>query len=264
MVGIKGQGSGRRFSEEHKRRISVALMGHKINNGRKHSAETRARMSVAQTGLKKPNLSKAMRGRKLSKEHIEKIRIRMKGRVVSPETRLRMSRTHLGVKVPKISVAMRGRKLSEERKRSMSLARKGSKSSDETKRKISLAGMGRRHTMETRKRMSIARLGENSPNWQGGITPIHEKVRKSLEYRLWREAVFKRDDWTCLWCKQRGGKLNADHIKQFAYHPELRFELSNGRTLCIPCHRKTDTWGWRGIKRNVVSEHLRTLNDRMK
>lgn len=64
-----------------------------------------------------------------------------------------------------------------------------------------------------------------------------------IEYRLWREAVFKRDDWTCVWCFKRGGDLEADHIKSFANHPELRFVLDNGRTLCIPCHKKTDTYG---------------------
>lgn len=36
--------------------------------------------------------------------------------------------------------------------------------------------------------------------------------------------------------------MNADHIMPFAYFPDLRFELSNGRTLCLKCHQKTDTY----------------------
>ena len=64
-----------------------------------------------------------------------------------------------------------------------------------------------------------------------------------LEYRLWREGVFKRDDWTCVQCSARGGRLHADHIKAWATHPELRYDLSNGRTLCVKCHRKTPTYG---------------------
>jgi 5-methylcytosine-specific restriction endonuclease McrA len=78
-----------------------------------------------------------------------------------------------------------------------------------------------------------------------GITPELERIRRSAEYRAWRAAVFERDDFTCQDCGKRGGYLEADHIKTFAHHPDLRFELSNGRTLCQPCHRKTPTFGGR-------------------
>jgi len=84
--------------------------------------------------------------------------------------------------------------------------------------------------------------GERSWSWKGGITPLNKKIRHSLEYRRWREFIFKRDDYTCQHCGQKGGNLHADHIKQFAYYPELRFEMSNGRTLCKECHSKTDTY----------------------
>ena len=90
--------------------------------------------------------------------------------------------------------------------------------------------------------------GKNSGNWKGGITPINEKIRGSLEMKLWRRAVFERDKYTCIWCGTRsgGGKaiiLHADHIKPFALYPELRFAIDNGRTLCIECHKKTLTYG---------------------
>lgn len=79
--------------------------------------------------------------------------------------------------------------------------------------------------------------------WKGGVTPIYKKIRKSPEYIAWRTSVFERDNYTCIWCGQNGKELNADHIKSFAHYPELRFDISNGRTLCVTCHKKTDTYG---------------------
>lgn len=86
--------------------------------------------------------------------------------------------------------------------------------------------------------------GEKNPNWKGGITPVNKAIRSSFEYKEWRKSVFSRDDWTCQECGLRGDKvyLHADHIKPFAYFPELRLDLSNGRTLCVDCHKKTDSY----------------------
>lgn len=141
----------------------------------------------------------------------------------------------------------------------------GKKRSKETIEKVaaSLRGKsshmkGKKHTEETKKKISefvkahpVAywkgkkredMTGEKHPNWRGGVTPINLKIRNSLEMRLWREAVFTRDKYTCVWCGKVGGTLQADHIKQFAYYPELRFAIDNGRTLCKPCHKTTETY----------------------
>ena len=84
--------------------------------------------------------------------------------------------------------------------------------------------------------------GKNHYNWKGGKTSEREKLRKSLEYKLWRTAVFERDNYTCIWCGERGGRLNADHIKPWCDYPELRFAIDNGRTLCEDCHKTTPTY----------------------
>lgn len=81
-----------------------------------------------------------------------------------------------------------------------------------------------------------------------GLTPASERARKSDAYKAWRKAVFERDNYTCQECESRSeaGKplvIHADHIKPFALHPELRFDVGNGRTLCKPCHQKTPTYG---------------------
>ena len=76
-----------------------------------------------------------------------------------------------------------------------------------------------------------------------GITPRNERIRKSPEYKNWRKQVFERDNYTCVICGKYGSSLHADHIKEFALYPKLRFEVSNGRTLCVSCHRKTESYG---------------------
>lgn len=80
--------------------------------------------------------------------------------------------------------------------------------------------------------------GETAPNWRGGITPENARIRNSRALAEWRTAVFVRDDFTCQCCGRRGGQLHADHIQPFSLFPELRADLGNGRTLCVPCHKK--------------------------
>lgn len=87
--------------------------------------------------------------------------------------------------------------------------------------------------------------GANQHLWKGGVTPENNKFRKSSAYREWRQAVFVRDDFRCQGCKQRGGKLQADHELPFSLYPDLRLEVLNGRTLCIACHIKTPTYAER-------------------
>ncbi len=102
---------------------------------------------------------------------------------------------------------------------------------------------------ETRRKMSASRKkGAESPLWRGGLTSANASLRSSSEYKIWRDAVFVRDNWTCQLCGKRGVPLHADHIKAFSSYPDLRFSLENGRTLCVPCHKETDTYLWKSAK----------------
>lgn len=84
--------------------------------------------------------------------------------------------------------------------------------------------------------------GANHYNWKGGITKENAKIRNSYAYKCWRKSVFERDNYTCVWCGHVGGNLHADHIKPFSLFKECRLDLDNGRTLCVGCHKKTDTY----------------------
>lgn len=87
----------------------------------------------------------------------------------------------------------------------------------------------------------------NHPSWNGGSAKEREIAKGRIEYKTWRKSVFIRDNYTCQLCWVRGVPIEADHIKEWANYPLLRYELSNGRTLCKPCHRQTPTWGRRSI-----------------
>lgn len=98
--------------------------------------------------------------------------------------------------------------------------------------------------------------GEKCVNWRGGLTDLNKRLRNSIKYREWRKSVFEKNDYTCQDCGERGGYLEADHIKQFAviiYENSITsfdegikcnelWDVNNGRTFCGECHRLTDTY----------------------
>lgn len=102
--------------------------------------------------------------------------------------------------------------------------------------------------------------GEGHPRWKGGITPENHRIRTSSEYKDWRMAVFQRDRFTCVKCGFRSQynrttikcDIRADHIKPFSLFPELRLEVSNGRTLCLPCD-KIHGWHYNRDKNQLTA-----------
>src|SRR5690349_16028079 len=196
----------------------------------KLSSETRLKQSLARTGIK------------LSIQH-----------------RKKLSLSHIGLKYPNRKKVGRF-SITHRQNISKSLKGKncfwyGKKHSDDVKNKISKSKRGVKLSLITRYRMSQSRKGKKNNSWKGGITPYNSLLRRTIEYKLWRESVFKRDDWTCVFCGIKSGKgvkvfLHADHIKRFADYPNLRFDINNGRTLCKDCHKNTDTYG--GKKQKYV------------
>lgn len=146
----------------------------------------------------------------------------------------------------KISRILTGRKLSLEHRLNISLVQKGKKKPPRTN--------------EHRENNAVHSRGANSHWWKDGRTELKKQIKNLVLYREWREAVFRRDNWTCVWCQVRGRtELSPDHIKPLsqildennittqedAKNCSELWDVNNGRTLCHPCHKKTDTYGWK-------------------
>lgn len=104
----------------------------------------------------------------------------------------------------------------------------------------------------------VRRFGEKSPVWQGGKTELLAGIRNLSKYSDWRSQVFVRDEFMCQECGDgSGGNLQADHIVPLSFlveklglksvedaHSRLElWNIDNGKTLCVECHKKTDTYG---------------------
>lgn len=71
------------------------------------------------------------------------------------------------------------------------------------------------------------------------------------QYKEWRLSVLKRDSFCCKFpgCTKSGKKarLQVHHIRRWADSVELRFQLTNGITLCYKHHKQIE-----GIEENYV------------
>lgn len=64
-------------------------------------------------------------------------------------------------------------------------------------------------------------------------------LRSSSNNKKWRLDVFKRDNFTCKKCNiKKSGYLNAHHIIPVSRDLSLMFDVSNGITLCVECHKE--------------------------
>jgi len=80
----------------------------------------------------------------------------------------------------------------------------------------------------------------NLGKYNKGNIPWNKKEvlgRQSIELKIWREKIKKRDNYKCVKCFSRK-RLHAHHIKDWHNFPNLRFDMSNGITLCTSCHAR--------------------------
>lgn len=124
---------------------------------------------------------------------------------------------------------------------------------------ITLPARGNRPYKRCKQCFNIFNSKGNHWNWQNGISSENHIIRGSIEYKTWALAVKNRDNYTCQICNKRNGEeLHSDHIKPFSLYPDLRFEISNGRTLCVDCHYK---YGWSLFKhRNPRKENAKATH----
>ena len=88
-------------------------------------------------------------------------------------------------------------------------------------------------------------LNENAPNYKDGKCKERQLLRARLPFKQWRRAVFVQDNFTCQSCgKKSKGNIEAHHIKSFALFPTLRYDITNGITLCKKCHKETENYGY--------------------
>ena len=155
-------------------------------------------------------------------------------------------------------------------KKGQTSLRKGKKHSEETRKKMSESSnhyvpksafkkghispnKGKKLSKEVRKRMSESHKGLKANNYIDGKSKLVNMIRTMREYLKWRADVFKRDNYHCQSCGEKG-YLEAHHIIPFikilrefdvknfegARKCKLLWDVGNGISYCKTCHPKFD------------------------
>lgn len=100
---------------------------------------------------------------------------------------------------------------------------------------------------------SCSHKWERSLFWRWWVTKENTRIRLSVEYKLWKDAVMARDNYTCQKTGKRSGDMEVHHIQNFSQYPELRLAIDNGITLSKKAHKEFhDIYG----KQNNNKEQL--------
>ena len=82
--------------------------------------------------------------------------------------------------------------------------------------------------------------GPNNPNFVPNKRQRpSEALKETVLWDLWRKSVFTRDNYKCQNpnCEGKTTELVPHHIKSKQVYPKLTYDLSNGVTLCVICHK---------------------------
>ena len=94
------------------------------------------------------------------------------------------------------------------------------------------------------KRPYMSKKGKENPCWIKDRSLLQRynndaKDRRSYSYNFWRNEVKRRDNYKCkINNKDCNGRLEVHHILGYTDHPELRYDINNGITLCRAHHPK--------------------------
>jgi len=145
---------------------------------------------------------------------------------------------------------------------------KGKERPESLKKKLSEKNKGKHSSPNTEFKKGIIPWNKNKKfiqisgdkHWNyKGNSLLKNTIRSSFEMRQWRSDVFQRDSYTCQLCGQKSGDIEAHHIKSFsqilednniktieqALECQELWNINNGQTLCLKCHKKTNNYGGR-------------------
>lgn len=138
---------------------------------------------------------------------------------------------------------------------------KGKPLSEQHRRALSAVRRGKPYSAERRQKMISRIKAVRGDDWTPNT--IHA-IKDAIQYRTWRRLVFERDEFCCVTCGYKSQRrvngradIQADHIMPFSlivqnFNLQTReqaidcaalWDVANGQTLCVACHKRTATYG---------------------
>lgn len=211
------------------------------------------------------------KGTRHTEATLTKIRLARKRQVFSKETRRKMSDAHQGSKNHFYGkrhteeTIENLRKIHKENPSRYWLGKKRTISKETRDKMINGIRESRRIKKEEKKKklseklsqIQLKRVAEGKHHlWRGGVTPLYHKIRTSPKFKTMLADSKKRDGYICQVCGQKGGVLHSNHIVPFAKLIKENniktledalicttiWDSSNLETLCLNCHKNTDSY----------------------